>query len=177
MSHVKRQLLSKPKNESSSTITPKAFWQDIGQSNALPIGYAIDFVFPIFESDSSCPQPNSLSESSYKCPMSIPYKDWLKLQQLLHQYICQAEYSRLDKNGMLLNLIQTKLFWYESQKNEYYQVYNQKQMSVMIRRADDQFIHSISVYVNIETISIKRAVMFFQIYFIHFSKSDFKRLL
>lgn len=38
---------------SSSTITPKAFWQDIGQSNALPIGYAIDFVFPIFESDSS----------------------------------------------------------------------------------------------------------------------------
>lgn len=32
---------------SSSTITPKAFWQDIGQSNALPIGYAIDFVFPI----------------------------------------------------------------------------------------------------------------------------------
>ncbi|EXZ06447.1 hypothetical protein M072_1078 [Bacteroides fragilis str. DS-208] len=40
---------------SSSTITPKAFWQDIGQSNALPIGYAIDFVFPIFESDSSRP--------------------------------------------------------------------------------------------------------------------------
>ena len=61
--------------------TYEFIWQNIGQSHALAIGYIVDIVFPIFDLDSSCPQPNLLSESSYKCPTSIPYT---LLQKLVH---------------------------------------------------------------------------------------------
>lgn len=47
----------------------------------MAIGYIVDIVFPIFDLDSSCPQPNLLSESSYECPMNIPHT---LLQKLVH---------------------------------------------------------------------------------------------
>ena len=64
-----------------STKTLESIRQNIGQSHALAIGYIVDIVFPIFDLDSSCPQPNLLSESSYECPMNIPHT---LLQKLVH---------------------------------------------------------------------------------------------